>query len=259
MDNQNLIERLMEIEAQCKQIRSSLYSIQSYLNIQLIIVIFNISFPWLYEYQKESIIYLSWRLLQYSFHLFSVIQIKKTVEIISEGSRRFIGQLNDQIDVWAAVKGNHGALSKCNEFVYIIMFGLGNVVFLQNTLLLSKWILVIQLIFGWILIATIALGLLAICFIMPILIYKEYRIRGEEEMRRRQIVNNLIGNQMKYSDLENPSSQPCYICLQNYCNDDLIIKLSCNPNHVFHSDCIEPWALINDTCPVCRQRLQQQQ
>ncbi|CAD8185759.1 unnamed protein product [Paramecium pentaurelia] len=258
MDDQTLLERIIVIEEQCKKIRSSLSSMQLYLNIQLIIVISYISLPWLYEYQKASIFYLIWRLLQYSFHLFSVIQIKKTVEIISESSRQFIEQLNDSIDVWAAVKGNHGALNKCNQFVYIIMFGLGNVVFLQNTLLLSKWILVVQLIFGWVVLATITLGLLAVCLILPFLIYKAYRQRLEEERRRQEQALRLTRTQFKFSELNGQTFQPCYICLQNYENDDLIVKLTCNPNHVFHSDCIRPWAEINDTCPVCRQRLQQQ-
>ncbi|CAK88825.1 unnamed protein product (macronuclear) [Paramecium tetraurelia] len=258
MDELIISERLVEIQEQCKKISSSLNLIQLYLNIQLIIVIIYISLPWLYEYQKASIFYLIWRLLQYSFHLFSVIKIRKTVDIISEGSRQFIEQLNDQIDVWAAVKGNHGALSKCNEFVYIIMFGLGNVVLLQNTLLLSKWILVVQLLFGWIVLAIFAFGLLAICFIMPFFIYRVNRQRREEERRRQEQAIRLIGTQIKYSDLNSQTFQPCYICLQPYDNDDLIVTLSCNPNHVFHSDCIRPWAEINDTCPVCRQRLQQQ-
>ncbi|CAK87037.1 unnamed protein product (macronuclear) [Paramecium tetraurelia] len=258
MDDQTLLERLIETEEQCKKIKSSLNSIQLYLNIQLIIVISYISLPWYYEYQKASIFYLICRLLQYSFHLFSVIQIKQTVEIISESSRQFIESLNDQIDVWAAVKGNHGTLSKCNQFVYIIMFGLGNVVLLQNTLLLSKWILVVQLIFGWVVLATIVLGLFAICLILPFLLYRVYRQRLEEERRRQEQALRLIGTQFKYSELNGQTFQPCYICLQNYDQDDLIVKLSCNPNHIFHSDCIRPWAEINDTCPVCRQRLSQQ-
>ncbi|CAD8107404.1 unnamed protein product [Paramecium sonneborni] len=259
MDDENLQDRVVEINEQCNKIRSSLSSIQLYLNIQLIIVISYISLPWLYEYQKASIFYLIWRLLQYSFHLFSVIKIKKTVENISEDSGQYVEQFNEQVDVWATVRGNHVALNKCNEFVYIIMFGLGNVVFLQNTLLLSKWILVIQLIFGWIVVGLTALALLAICLIMPFLIYRINRQRREEEIRRIIVADRLIGTQIKYSELDSPSFQPCYICLQNYSNDDLIVKLSCNPNHVFHSDCIRPWAQINDTCPVCRQRLQQQQ
>ena len=54
------------------------------------IVISYVSLPWLYDYQKASIFYLIWRLLQYSFHLFSVIKIKKSVEILLESSTQIV-------------------------------------------------------------------------------------------------------------------------------------------------------------------------
>ncbi|CAD8129145.1 unnamed protein product [Paramecium sonneborni] len=254
MDAENLQDRVVEIDEQWKRLRNLISSIQLYLYIQLIIVISSLSLPWLYECQKKSIFYLISRLLQYSFHLFSIIKIKKSVEIIYEDIRQLVQIFNQQVNIWSAVISNHEGLKKCNELIYIIMFIVGNAVFLQNNLLLSKWILVIQLIIGWIAVGLTDLVLFFICLMLPCLICRINRQR-QEQINRADL---LIGTQIKYSDLDSPNTQPCYICLQNYSNDDLIVKLSCNPNHVFHSNCIQPWAQIHDTCPVCRQRFQQQ-
>jgi len=47
------------------------------------------------------------------------------------------------------------------------------------------------------------------------------------------------------------SSKPCNICMDNYNVDEELTFLVCN--HYFHTDCIKHW-LCNEkvTCPVCR-------
>ena len=43
----------------------------------------------------------------------------------------------------------------------------------------------------------------------------------------------------------------CSICLDEYKEDDILVKLNCN--HIFHKDCLEPWFNDNNkNCPLCR-------
>jgi len=46
--------------------------------------------------------------------------------------------------------------------------------------------------------------------------------------------------------------QECAICQVEYLEEDEITPLPCNPNHYFHSACIEPWFKTKTECPLCR-------
>ena len=46
------------------------------------------------------------------------------------------------------------------------------------------------------------------------------------------------------------NSEECVICLQEFINGDMCRELYCL--HLFHESCLDPWILINQTCPVCR-------
>ncbi|CAN8298412.1 unnamed protein product [Cochlearia groenlandica] len=43
----------------------------------------------------------------------------------------------------------------------------------------------------------------------------------------------------------------CSICLADYIKTDMIRVLP-DCNHLFHDKCVDPWLLVNATCPVCR-------
>lgn len=43
----------------------------------------------------------------------------------------------------------------------------------------------------------------------------------------------------------------CSICLADYTDSDLL-RLLPECNHLFHSQCIDPWFKLHTTCPVCR-------
>lgn len=44
----------------------------------------------------------------------------------------------------------------------------------------------------------------------------------------------------------------CQICVHEIKPNDYITTLECpNARHTFHSDCIENWAKIKLSCPVC--------
>ena len=45
----------------------------------------------------------------------------------------------------------------------------------------------------------------------------------------------------------------CSICLDEYTDDDKIIKLTCN--HIYHKGCIKEWFKVNKNCPNCRKNI----
>ncbi|KAL8256144.1 hypothetical protein R6Q59_031211 [Mikania micrantha] len=42
----------------------------------------------------------------------------------------------------------------------------------------------------------------------------------------------------------------CCICLAKYANDDEVRELPCS--HFFHTDCVDKWLKINNSCPLCK-------
>ncbi|KAG9143360.1 hypothetical protein Leryth_022210 [Lithospermum erythrorhizon] len=49
----------------------------------------------------------------------------------------------------------------------------------------------------------------------------------------------------------NSSSTCCVVCLKKLKNGELC-RVFPDCNHVFHSECIDPWLEMRVTCPVCR-------
>jgi hypothetical protein len=85
-----------------------------------------------------------------------------------------------------------------------------------------------------------------------------YFIYQEEERTSTPIVYNLkkicencINTDIlsSISDISEHVNGECSICYSEY--KDKISKLNCN--HIYHKECISPWALKSNTCPLCRQ------
>lgn len=45
----------------------------------------------------------------------------------------------------------------------------------------------------------------------------------------------------------------CSVCLAPFTAQCQVVPLKCNPEHVFHKECLLSWANHNYTCPICRQ------
>lgn len=50
-----------------------------------------------------------------------------------------------------------------------------------------------------------------------------------------------------------PHQTSCSICLEEFHTKDLVRKLPCNINHVFHSKCILDWFASHHRCPLCNE------
>lgn len=48
----------------------------------------------------------------------------------------------------------------------------------------------------------------------------------------------------------------CTICLEFFGRNSVVTVLPCSPQHLFHSDCVEPWLkMFHGTCPLCRRNV----
>ena len=55
----------------------------------------------------------------------------------------------------------------------------------------------------------------------------------------------------------NIEEEKCYICLENlnikYFNDNKYLKCGCLNR--YHTECLDEWAEIQNTCPICRKKI----
>jgi hypothetical protein len=62
---------------------------------------------------------------------------------------------------------------------------------------------------------------------------------------------NLNPKEFNWS-LERFNNTICYICLEDFKNEEGVCQMLCNDNHIFHKACIMGWYNTHDTCPICR-------
>lgn len=77
---------------------------------------------------------------------------------------------------------------------------------------------------------------------------------AEFEQRRLQSDHILKKGRRLYRQLRSRKHDACHICLVDYENNDMIVKLPvCG--HELHEACITPWIQGKETCPVCRTQI----
>ncbi|KAM9622782.1 RING finger protein 215 isoform 3-T3 [Trichechus inunguis] len=47
-----------------------------------------------------------------------------------------------------------------------------------------------------------------------------------------------------------PGAETCAVCLDHFCHKQWLRVLPCK--HEFHRDCVDPWLLLQQTCPLCK-------
>ena len=67
-------------------------------------------------------------------------------------------------------------------------------------------------------------------------------------------IDNIISklNHFKWNNKYIYLNDTCFICMDNFLNNDNCIKLNCK--HIYHSDCIKKWIKTshNSKCVVCK-------
>ncbi|KAI9113559.1 hypothetical protein K1719_015486 [Acacia pycnantha] len=73
----------------------------------------------------------------------------------------------------------------------------------------------------------------------------------EEGLSEEMVLGQL--RQEKFQSIPNGSEENecCCICQEEYQEDEDLGKLWCG--HRFHADCIKPWLVLKNVCPICKQ------
>jgi len=79
--------------------------------------------------------------------------------------------------------------------------------------------------------------------------FSRARKHQQKEMRKQEQAQEQDPSAEKVAALSNE----CAVCLVNFSQDDLVVPVSCNVDHLFHMECLLNWADHNYTCPICRQ------
>ncbi|POV99888.1 hypothetical protein PSHT_13343, partial [Puccinia striiformis] len=66
------------------------------------------------------------------------------------------------------------------------------------------------------------------------------------------LLQHLVNTNGLELSSDNPATDPCPICQDDYLPADSIIILHCHITHRFHRRCIETWLILNLHCPICR-------
>lgn len=139
----------------------------------------------------------------------------------------------------------------------------GNVIFWPNYAVcgheLSKsnganinWVMGFLIVLGFITMCKcFTVSIVFLCFAPQILRAYRYRNRpdGAWVPTHRDLMKKMIKG--KYKDGEHDDKE-CTICMEEYMPNDEITPLPCDARHYFHSKCIENWLKSNNSCPLCK-------
>ena len=72
----------------------------------------------------------------------------------------------------------------------------------------------------------------------------------------RDLLVNAV--QLKIDPQDYQNGDACSICLDEYKENDNILCLPCNSNHIFHEDWIAKWLETKNNCPLCKKDIAKQ-
>lgn len=93
------------------------------------------------------------------------------------------------------------------------------------------------------------------CFLSILLIFLCIFARRLGRPNWRGANNTILGDLVRnrFNPANYNQDEACSICLEDFKEDDEIITLPCNKNHIFHAQCILEWLPQNNACPLCKE------
>jgi len=82
------------------------------------------------------------------------------------------------------------------------------------------------------------------------------RIENERRQNNLRIQDLLVNAaQLKINPQDYQNGDACSICMEEFKENENILCLPCNRNHIFHKDWIAQWVAINNNCPLCKKEI----
>ncbi|KAK3279272.1 hypothetical protein CYMTET_12835 [Cymbomonas tetramitiformis] len=73
--------------------------------------------------------------------------------------------------------------------------------------------------------------------------------KGMTEEELNDMPRETVANMRMQGEL---LTEECAICMCDFEDDQMVMRMPCNPRHIFHPACVEPWLVKQATCPMCR-------
>ncbi|XP_034364745.1 RING finger protein 215 isoform X4 [Arvicanthis niloticus] len=80
---------------------------------------------------------------------------------------------------------------------------------------------------------------------------------GQEDLFKRRVIQRLASLKTRRCrlsraahSLPEPGTETCAVCLDYFYNKQWLRVLPCK--HEFHRDCVDPWLMLQQTCPLCK-------
>ncbi|XP_030647572.1 RING finger protein 215 [Chanos chanos] len=82
--------------------------------------------------------------------------------------------------------------------------------------------------------------------------YQDNQFNDDSQLHVKQdIMNRLSALQTRtYRQAKTADTDDCAVCLEQFNNNQCLRVLPCL--HEFHRDCVDPWLLLQQTCPLCK-------
>lgn len=78
----------------------------------------------------------------------------------------------------------------------------------------------------------------------------------KQNIRIKDLILGAASLKLNYDELN--SEEICTICIEEFNENDNIIRLPCDQRHLFHASCIGAWIETKTNCPICKAEFNQE-